>query len=39
MATLESIYRRLLDIDEAIKTSQIPGELALDTLVAALTRS
>ena len=36
---LESIYHRLLDIDEAIKTGKVPGELALDTLVAAHTSS
>jgi DNA polymerase III subunit delta len=35
--TLEDIYRRLLDIDEAIKTGQIEGHVALDTLVTALT--
>ena len=35
--TLEDIYRRLLDIDEAIKTGQIEGDVALDTLVTALT--
>jgi DNA polymerase-3 subunit delta len=34
--TLEGIYRRLLDIDEAIKTSQIDGDLALDLLVVSL---
>jgi DNA polymerase-3 subunit delta len=33
---VEAIYRRLLDIDEAMKTSQVPGELALETLVAVL---
>jgi DNA polymerase-3 subunit delta len=33
---LETIYRKLLDIDEAIKTGQIEGDVALDTLVAAL---
>ncbi|MEW5868101.1 MAG: DNA polymerase III subunit delta [Chloroflexota bacterium] len=35
--TLEMIYHRLLDLDEAIKTGEIPADLALDTLVAALT--
>jgi DNA polymerase III subunit delta len=35
--TLEDIYQRLLDIDEAIKTGQIEGDVALDTLVTALT--
>lgn len=34
---LEAIYHRLLDIDEAIKTGQIEGDVALDTLVTALT--
>ena len=37
METLEDIYRRLLDIDEAIKTGKIDGDVALDTLVTALT--
>jgi DNA polymerase III subunit delta len=36
-ADLEQIYHRLLDIDQAVKTSQMTGELALETLVAALT--
>ena len=35
--TLEMVYHRLLGIDEAIKTGQIDGDLALDTLVAAFT--
>ncbi len=34
---LEAIYRRLLEIDEAIKTGKIEGDVALDTLVTALT--
>lgn len=34
---LEGIFRRLLDVDEAIKTGQMPGDLALDVLFAALT--
>jgi len=34
---LEAIYHKLLDIDEAIKTGQTDGDVALDTLVAALT--
>jgi DNA polymerase-3 subunit delta len=34
---LESVYRRLVDVDAAIKTGQIDGDLALDTLVAAFT--
>ncbi|MBC8506698.1 MAG: DNA polymerase III subunit delta [Anaerolineales bacterium] len=37
METLEDIYRRLLDIDENIKTGKIEGDVALDTLVTALT--
>jgi DNA polymerase-3 subunit delta len=36
---LEDIYSRLLAMDEAIKTSQVEGELALDTLVAAFAES
>ncbi|HEX7975490.1 MAG TPA: DNA polymerase III subunit delta [Anaerolineales bacterium] len=36
---LESIFHRLLEMDEAVKTSQISGDLALDTLVAALTNT
>jgi DNA polymerase III subunit delta len=36
MPLLEQIYRHLLEIDTAMKTSQMPGELALETLVAAL---
>ena len=34
---LETIYRKLLDIDEAIKTGKTDGDVALDTFVAALT--
>jgi DNA polymerase-3 subunit delta len=34
--TLEGIYRRLLELDEAAKTSQIDGDLALDMLVVSL---
>jgi DNA polymerase-3 subunit delta len=34
---LEEIFRKLLDVDEAIKTGQIPTEVALDTLIASLT--
>jgi DNA polymerase-3 subunit delta len=34
---LEDIYRKLLEIDEGIKTGRIEGAVALDTLVAALT--
>ena len=33
---LEAIYRRLLDMDEAAKTSQIEADLALDMLVMSL---
>jgi DNA polymerase-3 subunit delta len=36
--SLESIYRKLLRIDEDVKTSQITLELALDTLVVELTK-
>jgi DNA polymerase-3 subunit delta len=35
---LENIYHRLLNIDEAVKTSRVTLDLALDTLVAELTR-
>jgi DNA polymerase-3 subunit delta len=38
MESLESIYRKLLRIDEGVKTSQLTLELALDTLVVELTR-
>jgi len=34
---LEAIYHQLLEIDEAIKTGQTDGDVALDTLVVALT--
>ena len=33
---LEAIYHKLLDIDEAIKTGQTDGDIALDTFIAAL---
>ena len=36
--TLEQIYRRLLRVDEEVKTGQLTLELAMDTLVAELTR-
>ncbi len=36
--SLESIYHRLLSIDEGVKTSQITLDLAMDTLVVELTR-
>ncbi|RPI94301.1 MAG: DNA polymerase III subunit delta [Chloroflexi bacterium] len=38
MESLESIYRKLLRIDEGVKTSQVTLDLALDTLVVELTR-
>jgi DNA polymerase-3 subunit delta len=38
MESLESIYRKLLRIDEGVKTSQLTLELALDTLVVELMR-
>ena len=34
---LENLFRRLLDLDEAVKTSQVDGDLGLDTLVADFT--
>ncbi len=34
---LETVYRRLLDLDEGIKTGQIDADLALQTFVAAFT--
>lgn len=36
MPALESIYHKLLEIDEAAKTSQTPLDLALDTLIVEL---
>jgi DNA polymerase-3 subunit delta len=36
--SLEAIYHQLLRIDEGVKTSQVTLDLALDTLVAELTR-
>jgi DNA polymerase-3 subunit delta len=38
MPQLEDIYHRLLLLDEALKTSQMPSDLALDTFVAGLAR-
>ena len=38
MESLESIYRKLLRIDEGVKTSQLTLDLAMDTLVVELTR-
>ncbi len=35
--SLEAIYRKLLDVDESIKTGKIEGDIALDTLITALT--
>jgi DNA polymerase III delta subunit len=37
VADIQDIYRRLLEVDLAVKTSQMPGDLALETLVASLT--
>jgi len=34
--SLESIYRKLLRIDEQVKTSQVTLDLALDTLIVEL---
>jgi len=34
---LEAIYHSLLDVDEAMKTGQMPGDLALEMLVTRLT--
>ena len=39
MAVLESIYHKLLEIDEGAKTGQVPLEVALDTLIVGLTRA
>jgi DNA polymerase-3 subunit delta len=36
MAELETIYRRLVKMDEDTKTSQMPLDLAMDTLIAEL---
>lgn len=38
MEALESIYHRLLRVDEGVKTSQVTLDLAMDTLVVELTR-
>jgi DNA polymerase III delta subunit len=38
MPALESIYHKLLEIDENAKTSQVPLDLALDTLVVGLSQ-
>lgn len=37
LPVLEAVYHRLLEMDEALKTSQVEGEIALDTLVASFT--
>jgi DNA polymerase III subunit delta len=39
MPELESIYHKLLEIDEGAKTSQVPLDLALDTLIVELQRT
>lgn len=38
MAQLEAIYHRLLEMDEAMKTSQMPSDLVLDTFIAELAK-
>ena len=38
LTSLETIYHKLLEIDEEVKTSQITLDLALDTLVVELTK-
>ena len=37
LGELERVYHHLLDIDEAMKTGKMAGDLALDTLVVELT--
>ncbi len=37
LADLETVYHRLLDLDEAIKTGLIEAEIGLDTFIAAFT--
>ena len=37
LPTLESVYHKLLDVDESIKTGLMEGDTALDTFVAAFT--
>jgi len=37
MSALEAIYHRLLEIDEGVKTSRVPLDLALDTFTVELT--
>jgi hypothetical protein len=38
MRRLERIYRRLLEVDESMKNSSMPAELALDTFIAEVSR-
>jgi DNA polymerase-3 subunit delta len=38
LSGLESIYHRLLEIDEGAKTSQVPLDLALDTFIVEITK-
>jgi hypothetical protein len=33
MPVLEAIYHKLLEIDEGVKTSQVPLNVALDTFI------
>ncbi len=37
LPVLEAVYHRLLEMDEALKSSQMEGDIALDTLVASFT--
>jgi DNA polymerase-3 subunit delta len=37
LGTLEAVYRRLLEIDEAVKMGQMEGEVALDAFIAGFT--
>jgi DNA polymerase III subunit delta len=39
MQTLETIYHKLLEIDEGAKTSQVPLDLAIDTLIVEITKN
>jgi len=39
MPDLENIYHRLLEIDQEVKTSQTPGDLALEMFVISITAS
>jgi DNA polymerase-3 subunit delta len=38
LPALEAIYRRLLEVDTAMKTGQMPGDLALEMLIIELTQ-